>query len=267
MSRAPSLRVTLRCLIVVASLCPCSGLLPGLGLTVPAGVTPPTGAVVRNLVIKLAEVNRSAVIFPRDVLRLANAMKIRPKFVVIRLEPEGLILGERRLQTWRTLAAGLAPTNHSKATDPSTEEDAEATDEEQMSEQGEASNINTQLDEEHFSAQIRAVFWDVSSEQLDVLRKGFLPFSEVVRVLGDKFEDLELKTMDRRTLQIWRLWFPCPLLLSSESKGKLKALLKEHGLSEELASGPMNRSSRASGRLGTRAKESHLHGNTNQDPV
>lgn len=87
-------------LLCVAALSP-SAVDANLGGT--AATTVPERSESSELLFKLAKQNSSYVVYPLDLLRLSTATKTRPKLMLNKIRPIGMILGEGRRRIWRRL--------------------------------------------------------------------------------------------------------------------------------------------------------------------
>jgi hypothetical protein len=68
-----------------------------------AATTVPERSESSELLFKLAKQNSSYVVYPLDLLRLSTATKTRPKLMLNKIRPIGMILGEGRRRIWRRL--------------------------------------------------------------------------------------------------------------------------------------------------------------------
>lgn len=168
-------------------------LVTGIQLAGDSGVSRPEASQSKALIVKLAEADGGKVVFPWDLIPLANARNIRPKQLVGLLQPSGFILGERRKMQW---------------------------------------NIKSNTTNTTGSEEIRTFFPTATSEQLDIIIKTFLPFSQVQEVFGSWGKDGQFPSRPEggELRVLWNIWYPVPTLFSKSGLEELKIALKEADL-------------------------------------
>ncbi|KAK3274483.1 hypothetical protein CYMTET_17335 [Cymbomonas tetramitiformis] len=165
----------------------------GLQLAGDSGVSKPEASQSKALIVKLAEADGGKVVFPWDLIPLANARSMRPKQLVGLLQPSGFVLGERRKMQW---------------------------------------NIKSNTTNTTGSEEIRTFFPSATSEELDVIIKTFLPFSQVQDVFGSLGKDGQFpgRPEGGELRALWNIWYPVPTLFSKSGLEELKTALKEADL-------------------------------------